>query len=136
MSDLNGRDGQIRTTKQILAGCQQELEARLERLEGFVHEHAEVKRAISVLERAANTTASKGGAQKGGPGPRARFRERVRVELSQSLEPLTAADLRERTSCKSEEWLQTILDHMMGSGELVRAEDGYGLPTVAVAAME
>ncbi len=121
-----------RSTKQILADTLLTLEARRERLAAFVEEHAEVARAIAVIEKAAGA----GKSNSKGANPRAAFAEKVLHAVSTSADPLSLEQLQEATKARSADWLRALLDRMVGAGQLVSVEGGYGKPVVAVAEME
>lgn len=106
-----------------------EREARLSKIVAQARaERDEVRKAIRTLERA-------GGKPNGNPAnrsdranPRGEVRQQVIEVLRGSLEPLDVKQLAERVDRDAGAWFYALLKRMVGAGELVEVEGGYGVP--------
>lgn len=131
-------DRGARSTEVILNEALDELRAREARLEPFVAELANTKKAIGIMERAlapslkAKPRAStvKGG-RPASRNPRGEFRQRVADLLERSIDPLPASEIAQRLDSKDGDWFRGVLANMVTAGQIQVVEkdpDRYGLP--------
>lgn len=115
-----------RPVKVVLGDALDELRERETLLTRFTDELTEVRAAIKALAKIVESDTHPRATTINPAGDTKRaILETVRA----SIEPLTMEQIAERIGRKPAGWLSMQCKRLVGSGELVSVEDGYGLPS-------